>query len=109
MNRSFVPVWVNVRADEYPMLPALADRDWAMWVAPGGVVLNPFYLSFLVRSYVLTPDCRTLLNGDDDMVGGMMDHATLSTNAYVPMLEDALRRFTPRPRVVAGGAGAIYR
>lgn len=104
MNRSFVPVWVNVRADEYPMLPALADRDWVMWVAPGGVVLNPFYLSFLVRSYVLSPDCRTLLNGDEDMIGGMMDHATLSTSAYVPMLEEALRRWERQGRRISSSS-----
>ena len=101
VNARFIPVWVNVRADAYPLVPALSDRDWTMWVAPGGVVLNPFYLSFLVRSYVLSPDCRTLLNDQGDMLSTMMESTTLGSNDYVPMLEDALRK--PRngcPRVV---------
>ncbi len=93
INEHLIPVWVDVRADVYPRVPALHDRDGWMFATPGGQVTNLFYLGFLVRSYVLTPDGRTLLNDAE----GMLGHAEMGSGGYLRMLRDAHARFQPPP------------
>ena len=91
-------MWVNVRADAYPSVPALSDRDWVLWTTPGGQVTNVFYLGYLVRSYILTPDARTLLNESD----GMLGQSEMGSNGYLPMLQAAVARWkvSERERLV---------
>ena len=86
VNRNLVPVWVNVRADKYPNVPALADRDWIMMPTADGQVCNPYYLAYLARAYVLSPDGRTLLNEED----GMFAHGGVDGEPFVDMLRRAM-------------------
>ena len=83
-----MPVWVNVREDRYPRVPALADRDWIMFSTDGGTVLNLYYRSFLSRAYVLSPDLYTLLNEDDGMF-----HQSGLTGEFEAMLERAVKKY----------------
>jgi hypothetical protein len=89
VNDHLVPVWVNVREDRYPRVPALASEDWVLFTTDGGQVLNPYYYGFLARSYVLAPDLYTLLNEED----GVLGRATLWGGDYLHMLERAVGRF----------------
>lgn len=98
VNDKLVPVWIDVRADAYPLIPALHDRDGVMFTTPGGQVLNLYYLSFLARSYVLSPDLRTLLNEAD----GMLGHADMAGGSYVGMLQRAVARYQPPPVELVG-------
>ena len=67
MNEQFVPVWVDIREDPFPLAPALVryGSEWDLLLSPSRTVCNPYYRCYLVRSYVLSPDLETLLNEPD--------------------------------------------
>jgi hypothetical protein len=104
VNAHLIPVWVNVREDRYPRVPALADRDWVLFTTDDGTVLNLYYRAFLSRTYVLSPDLYTLLNDDDGLW-----HQTGLTGEFLAMLERAVARGEKPPVVAAtryAGRGA---
>ena len=89
MNESFVPVWVDIREEPFPLAPALVryGSEWDLVLSPGRNILNPYYRCYLVRTYVLSPDLERLLNEEDGVLGMAM---TEIGDEYRAMLERAL-------------------
>lgn len=89
VNEHLVPVWVNIREEEWPRAAAIEDNDWELWVGAGRRVLNPYAYFYFVRSCVLTPDGDVLLNDDAGRFGQVGHEAT----SYKEMLERSLALF----------------
>ncbi len=92
MNEHFIPVWIDIREDPFPLAPALVryGSEWDLVLSPGRTILNPYYRCYLVRSYVLSPDLETLLNEKAGVVGMAM---TEIGDEYLAMLKAAQECF----------------
>ena len=75
VNARLVPYWLNVRVEPFPEVPAIAHQDWELALGDDRRVYSPLYHYYFVRSYVLSPDLRRLLNEDEGRLGQIDPHA----------------------------------
>jgi hypothetical protein len=103
VNSRMVPVWVDVRHEPLPPLPAGG--------LPPGFELDehrrfraPLQEGFFLRSLVLSPDAQVLLNPQPDSreaskaslyEKGYFSYAQVKAADYLPMLEEAIARLSP--------------
>ncbi|MHC4830431.1 MAG: hypothetical protein ACYTFT_08760, partial [Planctomycetota bacterium] len=64
VNEHVVPVWINVREDKLPEIPALSGDAWELTFAGEDETTNPYSYFYYARSVVVTPGLTTLLNDD---------------------------------------------
>ncbi len=102
INGELVAVWINVRTTPLPRLAIIPDILVNAKVDGNNMIVDPFSEGFFVRSVVLTPDGRTILNPSPKTVGGSISRAVLDgdnsyaaidAGDYLTMLRHALRRF----------------
>ena len=100
VNENFVPVWVDIREEPFPLAPALVryGSEWDLCLSPSRTILNPYYRCYLVRTYVLSPDLERLENAEAGVLGMAM---TEIGDEYLAMLKASLeahRKQRPAPR-----------
>ena len=103
VNDQFVPVWINVRTTAVPDFPFIGDVLLNAKLDEGHFVKDVFSQGFFVRSVIVTPDGKTLLNRETSttFMGGMAHLATEGTFSYaavdpgdyLSMLKHSLDRF----------------
>ena len=102
LNDQFVPVWINVRTTALPRLPVLKDVLVNAKVDENNRISDTFSKGFFIRSVVLTPDGREILNPAPRTVGKSLEHFTMDGDLgyaqvdgpdYLTMLRHALDRF----------------
>jgi hypothetical protein len=95
VNERFVPVWVDIREEPFPLAPALVryGSEWDLCLSPSRTILNPYYRCYLVRTYVLSPDLERLLNEQAGVLGMAM---TEIGDEYVAMLRQSLDCYRSR-------------
>ncbi len=103
MNAEFVPVWINVRTTAVPDFPFVGDVLLNAKLDASHHVQDVFSQGFFVRSVIVTPDGKTLLNRQSSttFMGGWAQLATEGTFSYaavdpgdyISMLKHALDRF----------------
>src|SRR3954462_11210178 len=98
INADFVPVWINVRTTPLPRLPFVPDVLVNAKVDADNKVIDPFSKGFFLRSVVLSPDLRTILNRAPSTVSaslreaiteGTQVYATIDGPDYLSMLQKA--------------------
>ena len=99
VNDNLVPVWVNVREQAFPEHIPTRWWDLLLFADSDGQIWNPWFLGYYVRSYVVTPDLRGILND------GALTTVTLGSEPYLVMLEEALAGYRDGA-VGDDGAGA---
>ena len=82
IERSFVPVWVNVRRTPMPSRPWLADVLVNARVDEHRMIADLFSQGFFVRSIALSPDGNTLLVTKPRDVAGSLKSIAMGDNAY---------------------------
>ncbi len=83
VNAEFVPVWINVRTTPLPRLPFVPDVLVNAKVDVDNKVIDPFSKGFFLRSVVLSPDLKTILNRAPATVAGSVREAVLDgTQCY---------------------------
>ncbi len=95
VRERFVPVWIDIRTTPIPDVPALHGSLVLKRseVDAEGRVSNAWSKGFFVRSIVLAPDGRTLLNSESAYWGGgNFPFAQTKADDYLPMLSAALAR-----------------
>lgn len=86
VNARTVPVWVDVRREAYPDLPALRAPRAELAIGPDGRVGGfPSYY-FHVRSFVVSPDGERLLNPEE----GSSEFPSTDPPTFLRMLDRAL-------------------
>ena len=103
INANFVATWVNVRSQPVPQLPD--DRILlGVKINDARFVTGSFNEGFFVRSLVVSPDGKTLLNPqamkpEESMPTyrehGYFPYGQVKAKDYLPMLRDALARLAP--------------
>jgi hypothetical protein len=97
-----VPVWVNVRIDPVPDFRPIDPVLIAATLDASRHISNLFALGFFARSFVLTPDGKTLLNPSaHDVTGsvtryledGHFAYAEVKPREYLTMLFGALEKW----------------
>lgn len=91
-------MWVNIREEPFPPIP---DTWWDLLLYRDheGRTWNPYFLGYYVRSYVVTPDLRRILND------GYFPSLTFRGAPYLAMLEEALAGLPPPAPLQAASAG----
>jgi hypothetical protein len=103
LNGAFVPVWVNARTTALPPLPPEVLEQVLVQAGIDGQrhVVDIASRAFFLRSIVLTPDARTLLNPQAPTAGGSVaswigrghfSYQQQRTAEYLEMLRGALAR-----------------
>jgi hypothetical protein len=90
VNQELIPVWINVRTDPWPRLPALRPYEWQLALGPDRRALSVPMRGFFVRSYVVSPDGLVLLNDEE----GATRRILADWQLYLDMLQRALARRT---------------
>jgi len=102
INQEFVPLWVNVRVEAVPRFPFLDQVLVNGRVDAQNVIVDPFSEGFFLRSVIVTPDGKTLLNPQAPTVGGSLSgfmfggafsYAQVDPGDYLSMLGRALERY----------------
>jgi hypothetical protein len=84
-----VPVWIDIREQPWPEVPAVAGNDWELLLDDERRVHSPLYANFFVRSYIISADGKTLYNLEE----GRVRRYTPEPDLYLEMLNNALTRF----------------
>lgn len=101
INRSFVPVWINVRTTPYPAFPFLADVLVTAKLGPDRRVIDGWSRTFYVHSLAVSPDGKRLLNPGAKTVAattrellfeGTFSYEVIAAGEYLGMLRRALWR-----------------
>lgn len=91
VNERTVPVWVDVRREDYPDLPALSAARSDLRIDEEGRLRGfPSYY-FHVRSFVVSPDGERLLNPEE----GAREFPSTDPQAFLAMLRAALGEASP--------------
>jgi hypothetical protein len=98
VNDRFVPVWVNIREEKVPAADALRDYEWDLVMNDKREIGNWWYYLFFVRSYIISPDLKTLLNDEE----GLWGHITMRASPYLEMLNASLGRQKARAPTPGG-------
>jgi len=102
LNDQFVPVWINVRTTPLPRLAAMKDVLVNAKVDGDNKISDTFSKGFFIRSVVLTPDGREILNPQPRTVGKSLVHFTMDGDLgyaqvdgpdFLTMLRHSLERF----------------
>jgi hypothetical protein len=110
VNSEFVPVWINVRTTPLPHLQAVRAALVNARIDERDFIADLFSRGFFVRSVVLSPDGRTLLNPAAGsiasamaplMLEGKLGYAEVNAGDYLVMLRQALERYRDGKRAVA--------
>ena len=83
-----IPVWIDVREQPWPAVPALAPIEWELLLDDERMVRSALYSNFYVRTYALTEDGERLLNLEEGRARRYTDEPDL----YFEMLTNALAR-----------------
>lgn len=116
IEKSFVPIWINVRTTPLPAKPWVRDLLVNASVDDRNMVSDLFSQGFFVRSAVLTPDGETLLNAGPKTMAASMSRLAMGDNVYAKvdpeeylvMLRESLERFEYRQhheQVCSGPSG----
>ncbi len=90
INEHFVPVWINIRKDPWPQVPATRKYEWQLLLSPTRESLSLGARGFFIRSYIISPDEQRLLNDED----GMVRRTLADWQLYLDMLQKAHARST---------------
>ncbi len=102
IDAELVPLWINVRTTPLPRLPIVPDVLVNARVDADHKVEDLFSRGFFLRSVVVTPDGRTLLNPSPRTIAGSLAHiategdlayAEVDPRDYRSMLQHAIARF----------------
>lgn len=93
INAGFIPVWVDIRRQAYPDLPALREIASTLQLDERGRVGNLISYHFHVRSYLVSPDLQTLYNPEQ----GESGLPEVGSEAFLAMLARARARTTAEP------------
>ncbi len=93
INADFVPVWVDIRRQPYPDMPALRTIAETLALDAEGYVGDLVSYHFHVRSYLVSPDLQTLYNPEQGEAG----LPEVGSRAYLAMLQDARERARADP------------
>lgn len=88
INAHFVPVWINIRKQPWPQVPATRKHEWLLLLSPTREALSPASRGFFIRSYIISSDEQRLLNDDD----GMVRRTLADWQLYLSMLQGAVMR-----------------
>jgi hypothetical protein len=89
IQEELIPVWLDTREHAWPELKAISADEWGLLLDDERKIGNPFYANFFVRSYIITPDERTVLN----LGHGLTRRYTPEPDLYQSMITDSLERF----------------
>jgi hypothetical protein len=93
-----VPVWVDIRSEPVPPLPE-GTLSPKIELDENRRVTKPLQMGFFLRSLVLSPDGKVVLNPQVDTPEGMkasmkehgyFSYAQVKAKDYLPMLQNAL-------------------
>ncbi|MFI5288679.1 MAG: hypothetical protein ACHQ17_03480 [Polyangia bacterium] len=102
LNDQFVPVWINVRTTPLPRLAVLKQVLLNATVDGDNKISDTFSKGFFLRSVVLTPDGREILNPQPRTVGksivhfamdGDLGYAEVDGADFLTTLRHSLERF----------------
>lgn len=105
ISSELVPVWIDVRRSPVPDLEAVRATLIGAELDHEHRVCDLFSLGFFLRSLVLSPDGRTLLNPQPNTVEGSVElfrrrgyfsYAQVRADDYLEMLSLALERHRAR-------------
>ncbi len=86
VREEFVPLWVDIRKQSWPDIPAIKNADWELMVDDEREVNQPFFYWFYARTYVLTPDGEGLYN----LQAGLTRRYQPEADLYKQMLLESL-------------------
>ena len=98
VNERFVPVWIDIREEPIPDLPAIDRAVEGIELDGRRRVPDGFSKGFFLRSVVLSPDGRELLNPQDKpslghlFSQGYFPYAQVKADDYLSMLESVLSK-----------------
>jgi hypothetical protein len=101
VNENFVPLWVDVRKQPVPPIPDLDKVLINARMDEKRMIVDPFSEGFFVRTVVLSPDAKVLLNPQASTLGGAaariltqqtVPYAQVTINDFWLMLRGALAR-----------------
>lgn len=98
VNGRFVPVWINIREEPIPDLPAIGPALEGIPLDARRRVPDGFSKGFFLRSLVLSPDGRELLNPQETpslghlFTQGYFSYAQVKADDFLDMLDRALGR-----------------
>jgi len=81
-------VWINIREQAWPEIPAIENADWELLLDDDRDVNHPFFYWFYARTYILTPDGQGVYNLDSGLTRRYQPEADL----YLTMLEHSLSK-----------------
>jgi hypothetical protein len=99
LNRDVVPVWIDVRHEAIPDVPALANVLFVGHLDENRRITDGFNGGFYLRSMLMTPDGAKLLNRQPDHYWGSIgnyyatghySYAQTDPNDYLSMLMKSL-------------------
>jgi len=102
VNDEVVPVWIDVRESPLPRLPIWSKVLVNAKLGPDNRIVDLYSQGFFLRTVVLTPDGKTLLNPQADTVEdsvatssqkGYYAYAQTKPQDFINMLTGALLRF----------------
>ena len=81
VNERFLPVWINVRENPFPDVPALAGAAEEFHLGPDRRLKESFSFYFHARTYAVSPDGARLL---------AMARGTTQAKSMLRLLNEAL-------------------
>jgi hypothetical protein len=101
VNENLVSLWVDVREQPVPPIPDLDKVLINARMDSRRMIVDPFSEGFFVRTVIVSPDGKTLLNPQASTLAGAagviftkqsVPYAQVTTNDFWLMLRDALAR-----------------
>jgi len=83
-----IPIWLDTREHPWPEIAGIAADEWGLLLDDERMIGNPFYANFFVRSYIITPDEKTVLN----LGHGLTRRYTPEPELYRDMIVDSVKR-----------------
>lgn len=105
INSELVPVWINVRTHPVPRFPFVDQVLVNGRLDKDNMISDPFSEGFFVRSIIVSPDGKTLLNPQAPTVRasmarlaltGDLGYATVDPGDYLVMIRRALDKYRGR-------------
>ena len=88
IEEELIPIWIDTREHPWPEIKGIAADEWGLLLDDERKIGNPFYANFFVRSYIISPDEKTVLN----LGHGLTRRYTPEPELYREMIEESVER-----------------